>query len=635
MAKVAHLEAGNGSTVHRGRNLPKRLPALTGPWLTAFTLLWLALLPLAVLAPVIGAAEQLARNQNPVWLPLGLAVQPEGDAIKIVTVLSREARTSGLKPGQEIIRIDGRPVPARNAITTVRPWLVRPEGAPMTLDVRDHRGSERRVQLTRREAHVREAFNRAGVSQRIGNGLPFVSNLLASLIFIPAAVLLFRRRRDSVPALLSLCLLIISASSFASSSFWLWRDLAEVGRWLNAAGWSALVLVLLTFPNGRFEPRWTLVVGFSTLVYLVGEGAALLPVAVTSLLLASLVSTAMLALLWRYRRLADTDERQQLRWVFLGFATGTVCLIIWTILVLAERKWGLQDPVWYFWLPLIRNPIGALGAAAVAIGLLVALLRYRLYDAETVISRSAAYLVMTVLAGAIFAGTAKSLELLFETGAGRDAGSAPAILGAALAAALVTPAHNKIVAWADRRFRKALLSLHQDLPECVSDLRETSCMRELLDEVLARITAGVRASGSAVLLNGRVAATRAVSTGQVESWLEDRRPNPDVKSLDCAPSDPLFPIRVPLRARRDVGEPLGWLLLGPRPDGTFYGRDEREALTDIADPVARALQVVLKREQREAEARRQVTMFQERLDALESTLTNLIAQLERRPTRSA
>jgi hypothetical protein len=383
MAKVAHLEAGNGSTVHRGRNLPKRLPALTGPWLTAFTLLWLALLPLAVLAPVIGAAEQLARNQNPVWLPLGLAVQPEGDAIKIVTVLSREARTSGLKPGQEIIRIDGRPVPARNAITTVRPWLVRPEGAPMTLDVRDHRGSERRVQLTRREAHVREAFNRAGVSQRIGNGLPFVSNLLASLIFIPAAVLLFRRRRDSVPALLSLCLLIISASSFASSSFWLWRDLAEVGRWLNAAGWSALVLVLLTFPNGRFEPRWTLVVGFSTLVYLVGEGAALLPVAVTSLLLASLVSTAMLALLWRYRRLADTDERQQLRWVFLGFATGTVCLIIWTILVLAERKWGLQDPVWYFWLPLIRNPIGALGAAAVAIGLLVALLRYRLYDAET------------------------------------------------------------------------------------------------------------------------------------------------------------------------------------------------------------------------------------------------------------
>ncbi len=64
--------------------------------------------------------------------------------------------------------------------------------------------------------------------------------------------------------------------------------------------------------------------------------------------------------------------------------------------------------------------------------------------------------------------------------------------------------------------------------------------------------------------------------------------------------DRLFPLRLPL-VTRDAGpaETVGWLLLGPRPDGSFYGKDELDALREIADPVARAVQIARRRGARE------------------------------------
>jgi hypothetical protein len=59
-------------------------------------------------------------------------------------------------------------------------------------------------------------------------------------------------------------------------------------------------------------------------------------------------------------------------------------------------------------------------------------------------------------------------------------------------------------------------------------------------------------------------------------------------------SDPIFPERVPLRA--DGVEMQGWLLVGPRPDGSPHGKVERAALVEIADLVARALAIARSRQ---------------------------------------
>lgn len=62
---------------------------------------------------------------------------------------------------------------------------------------------------------------------------------------------------------------------------------------------------------------------------------------------------------------------------------------------------------------------------------------------------------------------------------------------------------------------------------------------------------------------------------------------------------------------------MGWLVLGPRPDGSFYGRDERDALSNIADPVARALAVAQQRAAERSRIDGALNDLQKRLTAIE------------------
>ncbi len=111
--------------------------------------------------------------------------------------------------------------------------------------------------------------------------------------------------------------------------------------------------------------------------------------------------------------------------------------------------------------------------ACFTLGLIISLLRYRLYDAEAAISRSAGYAVLTLLLGLAFAVVVKAVEYLVETWLGQEAGGLSGAIAAGLAVLMVTPLKDRVQAWAERRFQKDLLTLRRDLPACVEDLRDT------------------------------------------------------------------------------------------------------------------------------------------------------------------
>jgi hypothetical protein len=246
------------------------------------------------------------------------------------------------------------------------------------------------------------------------------------------------------------------------------------------------------------------------------------------------------------------------------------------------------------------------------------------------ISRSAAYAAITLLIAAIFAGTANAIEKIVETSLGRDAGAVAAAAAAAVAVLVVTPAYHRIHGWAERRFQRALIELRRELPPCVEDMRETEPMDELLDEILTRIVAGVRSQRAAVLLLDEAgglepAASVGVDQAEAEAWRPGWTPAAEGAGLDCDPGDPLFPLRIRLDAdrRRGLGT-VGWIALGPRPDGSFYGKDEQEALAEIANPVARAVQIVRMRERRDAAMREEKAGLEARIAALEAAVAGAL-----------
>jgi hypothetical protein len=141
----------------------------------------------------------------------------------------------------------------------------------------------------------------------------------------------------------------------------------------------------------------------------------------------------------------------------------------------------------------------------------------------------------------------------------------------------------------------------------------------MVDEVLERVDRGVRAVRSAVIIRGRVLRSREIPKEEVEAWKKTKLAE-DYRSDICEPSDKVFPIRVPLVPSSDDEAPIGFLLVGTRPDGSIPSRDEQKALAEVSEDIARAIRTVVKREAREAKIAELIESNARRIEALEEML---------------
>jgi hypothetical protein len=98
-------------------------------------------------------------------------------------------------------------------------------------------------------------------------------------------------------------------------------------------------------------------------------------------------------------RHASGEHRQQLKWLYTGAAIFVVAAIIGVFIIPVAAGeapgWGTQ--------PVVTG-LTTLGAAALPLCLGVAVLKYRLYELNRVISRVVSYTLITALLGGAFAG---------------------------------------------------------------------------------------------------------------------------------------------------------------------------------------------------------------------------------------
>lgn len=617
----------DSATAEKRWGLPPVSPGIRRAVVAIYRLLWLALLLVALTAPVAGLLQKNADMERR-WDPfqdLGLTYDsPDGASIRL-KAFSDEARRSGIREGDRMLAVDGRPLSDSAAeIVAIAARLKGPEGSVVRLTTRSADGAVREHRLTRTDEHLNLYYAGAGLTPAAFKWIDIGFGLFPNYLLAAVAILLFRRRpNDPVASLLSVAFLGIAAS-IAMAGFFFAGRLDWIGELLNGIGWTGFILTLLVFPDGRFMPRWTRWLALLLLPFAIANFLYLMPPMGANILYLGFLTLGVASLTVRYRRMPPGPVRQQIRWTLFGFATGVAGTA--AAVLSSEVATRSDDPVTIIWGSIGTIALSSVGISLLALGLLVSLLRYRLYDADAVISRSAGYAVMTIGLVTVFACSEKVIELVgeryFEGGAGAISGG----IAAGLAAVLIGPLHGRVHHWAERRFRRGLIQLRRGLPQCVDDLRETAGMETLLREVLARIAAGVRARHSAALVGGEVAATREIDAGTVEAWRADAALDGDTGSGRDR-SDALFPLRIPLRPAHSEGETLGWLLLGPRPDGSFYGRDEREVLAEIADPVARAVAIVRQRTAREAMLDAHAARQDRRIASIERRLAKLAAAI--------
>jgi hypothetical protein len=228
----------------------------------------------------------------------------------------------------------------------------------------------------------------------------------------------------ALPAL-SFVLLLTPTGSLPSAR-WRW--------WAWVTGTAPVVLLAaLVVARGSLDPRYQ---AENSPLDFRGLGGALLVVNQVALgvtLLTVIVAAASLVV--RFRR-ARGIGRQQLRWV----AWAAVLVVLAAVIALASAALGLPEVVgWAAGICVALLPL-AIGAA---------ILRYRLYDLDHILSRTLTWGLLTVLLGGGYALVVLGLGQLV----GQD--SSLVVAAATLAvAALFQPARRRVQAVVDQRFNR-------------------------------------------------------------------------------------------------------------------------------------------------------------------------------------
>jgi hypothetical protein len=186
---------------------------------------------------------------------------------------------------------------------------------------------------------------------------------------------------------------------------------------------------------------------------------------VVMVLVSLLVGAGSLAV--RFRRARGT-ERLQLRWLAYAAALAAGLLLV----ALVAGFLLANDNVTFASL--------ALGMALLPLATGAAILRYRLYDLDRIISRTLAYGLLTVLLGGGYAAVVLGLGQLL----GRD--SSLVVAGATLAlAAVFQPARRRVQQAVDRRFNRRRYSAARTIEAYSVRLRDQLDLDTLSAELVA------------------------------------------------------------------------------------------------------------------------------------------------------
>jgi hypothetical protein len=201
-----------------------------------------------------------------------------------------------------------------------------------------------------------------------------------------------------------------------------------------------------------------------------GPLALLFPLGALVILIALVVGAVSLQL--RFRR-ARGVERQQLRWVALGaaLAAGLLLVALGALVLESDESDGV----------LLQAALGA-SVAVLPLATGAAILRYRLYDIDRVVSRTVAYGLLTVLLGLGYAAVVLGLGRLLP------AGSTLVVAGATLAvAAVFSPLRRRVQDLVDRRFNRRRHDAAQTIAAFGARLRDQVDLDTLSVELVALV----------------------------------------------------------------------------------------------------------------------------------------------------
>jgi hypothetical protein len=183
-------------------------------------------------------------------------------------------------------------------------------------------------------------------------------------------------------------------------------------------------------------------------------------------------AAARQALSWRH---SSGDRRQQLKWL----AGGAAVTVLGMVLV------GIGGVGWF-------------GFAALPVSIGVAILKYRLYDIDRIISRTLAYAIVTGLLVGVYAGLVLLATRVLPIS------SPVAVAGATLvAAALFSPLRRRVQRIVDRRFNRARYDADQTIAAFAGRLQDAVDLDSVQNDLASAVHQALEPARVWVWVSGR------------------------------------------------------------------------------------------------------------------------------------
>jgi hypothetical protein len=310
--------------------------------------------------------------------------------------------------------------------------------------------------------------------------------LFTAVVFWAVGGLLFVRRSDQGFGLLVSYLLIgFGAAGPSWALVWANPDipppilsLAGLG---SAPTFIILQIVLLTFPNGRFQPRrsWLLIglMVLNNFFWMVDDPRVNIGSWQPGLLevwLLVVFGAPILIQIYRYFRLYNHMERLQTRWFIGGLIGGLLPGTVLRLVIL-----GLPDTLEVQVLRILLNAwLVSLFYLPISIAIGIAVLRYRLWDIDIIIRRTLIYTVLTGILAAVYFGGIILTQQVFRAATGESSDLA-IVVSTLLIAALFTPVRRRVQDGIDRRLYRRKYDVEQTLADFQKNLREDVDMETL------------------------------------------------------------------------------------------------------------------------------------------------------------
>jgi hypothetical protein len=347
-----------------------------------------------------------------------------------------------------------------------------------------------------------QALAALGTSLRAYAAFATAVILASSLVFFAVGALIaYYRWNDGVGLFVSLVLIMLGATGISDtltsglvmlplgpSLLWLRTAYGILVTAVIVAQWPTFGVLLLTFPTGRFTPRWSALVlllwGVDEIAFNVHAQALATVVAIPI----TLAATAAV-LVYRYLRVYGPSERQRTKWLVVAVAAGLAVSVLILLAQALAPTFGLPaSPPQAT--DLLRSVV-VFVPIAVAIG--VAILRYRLYDIDVIINRALVYGSLTATLALVYFATVLATQSIVHALTGQR--TEPPIFIVAttlLIAALFNPLRVRLQAAIDQRFYRHRYDAARTLHAFSGALRTETDLGALSEQLMGVVEETMR-----------------------------------------------------------------------------------------------------------------------------------------------